>query len=149
MNTKLLAASAVALIFILSSCKTNQSIGMNNAKKEILDAETRFAQMVKTDGVAKAFLAFADEQAVMNRNEKLVKGKTAMKLYFDKQTTKILSLTWKPDFVDAAASGDMGYTYGEYQIVYLNKEGKECTDSGIFHTVWKRQPDGSWKFVWD
>jgi ketosteroid isomerase-like protein len=20
---------------------------------------------------------------------------------------------------------------------------------GVFHTVWKRQPDGTWKYVWD
>ena len=23
------------------------------------------------------------------------------------------------------------------------------SEEGVFHTVWKRQPDGSWKFVWD
>lgn len=114
-----------------------------------MQAEKEFASMAAKEGIPNAFLAFADEKAVLHRNEMLVKGKTEMKKYFDRQTIKIISLTWAPDFVEVASSGDLGYTYGEYQIIYLDKEGKEIFDKGIFHTVWKKQPDGQWKFVWD
>ena len=58
-------------------------------------------------------------------------------------------LKWKPDFVDVAASGDLGYTYGHYTYSYIDSTGKAAEDKGIFHTVWKRQPDGNWRFVWD
>ncbi len=134
---------------ILFSCKTVASQAMKNSKQEIIQAEKAFAEMAAKEGIPKAFLAFADDKAVLNRNDKLVKGKSEMKTYFEQQTIKITSLTWSPDFVEVAASGDLGYTYGEYQITYLNKEGKTISDKGIFHTVWKKQSDGKWKFVWD
>ena len=139
----------IAALSTLNSCKSTSSLTMEKAKQEIIAAEKAFAELTQKEGVAAAFLAFADENAVLNRNEKLVKGKSEMKMHFEKQTTKIISLVWAPDFVEVSASGDLGYTYGEYQITYLNKEGKEVQDKGIFHTVWKRQKDGSWKFVWD
>ena len=120
-----------------------------NAKKEIAAAEKSFAEFAKKEGIAGAFLAFADEQAVLNRNDKLVKGKAEMRTHFANQSIKVTSLTWAPDFVEVAASCDLGYTYGEYQITYLNKDGKEISEKGIFHTIWKKQPDGKWKFVWN
>ncbi|MFZ4455203.1 MAG: YybH family protein [Bacteroidales bacterium] len=137
------------ILITLFSCKSTSHIAIENSKREIVEAEKAFAELTKKEGVAAAFLAFADEHAVLNRNDKLVKGKSEMETHFAKQSLKITSLTWTPDFVEVAASGDLGYTYGEYQITYLNKEGKEVSDKGIFHTVWKKQADGKWKFVWD
>jgi len=43
----------------------------------------------------------------------------------------------------------MGYTYGKYIWSSTDPAGKPITFNGIFHTVWKKQPDGSWKYVWD
>lgn len=143
----ILLLSTISLAFI--SCKPTSKITMNNAKQEIEATEQAFAEMTKKEGIAAAFLAFADEKVVLNRNSKLVKGKTEMEAHFAKQTVKITSLTWTLDFVEVSSSGDLGYTYGEYQIIYLDNEGKEISDKGIFHTVWKKQADGKWKFVWD
>lgn len=38
----------------------------------------------------------------------------------------------------------MLYTYS-----VTDSTGETKSSSGIFHTVWKRQADGTWKFVWD
>ncbi|MDD2798820.1 MAG: DUF4440 domain-containing protein [Bacteroidales bacterium] len=131
------------------SCKSIVPISIEKTKLKIVEAEKAFADLAKKEGVATAFLAFADDKAVLHRNNRVVKGKSEMKTYFANQTIKITSLTWFPDVVEVSSSGDLGYTYGEYQITYLDKEGKDVTDKGIFHTVWKKQADGSWKFVWD
>ena len=58
-------------------------------------------------------------------------------------------LIWKPDFVDVSASGDLAYTYGAYTYSYKDSTGAIVEQGGIFHTVWKRQADGGWRFVWD
>ena len=42
----------------------------------------------------------------------------------------------------------MGYTYGEYDFEGV-RAGKTITDHGTFRTIWKKQKDGSWKFVVD
>jgi ketosteroid isomerase-like protein len=58
-------------------------------------------------------------------------------------------VTWTADFVDVSDDGTLGYTYGKYllKVRQPNKTTKEY--KGTFHTVWKKQTDGSWKYVWD
>lgn len=46
-------------------------------------------------------------------------------------------------------SGDLAYTYGKYNFSALSTNGEKISSTGIFHTVWKKQDDGSWKYVWD
>jgi len=116
-------------------------------KQEILETEQSFAKMAREEGMKKAFLTYAAEDAVLMRNNSLVVGKKNIELLYEKQTSK--GLAWTPDFVDVAASGDLGYTYGHYTFKSADSSGTISEDRGVFHTVWKRQSDGSWKFVWD
>jgi ketosteroid isomerase-like protein len=60
-----------------------------------------------------------------------------------------VSLKWTPDFIDVAASCDLGYTYGKYTFAVTDSTGKVNESRGYFHTVWKKQKDGNWRFVWD
>ena len=118
-------------------------------KSEIINAEKDFAEMAKKEGVSKAFLTFATENAVLNRNNTVLKGKEAIKAYFENQTFKEIKLEWAPDFLDVASSGDLGYTYGHYFFSAIDTSGKNIEIEGVFHTVWKKQSDGNWRFVWD
>ena len=136
------------IIFI--SCKTeNQNDLVEQSKSEIRNTEIAFAKLAKDQGVKTAFLKYASDEAVLNRRNKLIKGKTAIKEYFEKQTLKNIKLEWEPDFIDVSQKGDLGYTYGKYIFEATDSTGKVLQDTGIFHTVWKKQDDGSWKFVWD
>jgi ketosteroid isomerase-like protein len=48
-----------------------------------------------------------------------------------------------------SADGTLGYTWGRYDFTAKGKDGKVDASTGIYLTIWKRQPDGSWKFVFD
>ncbi len=140
------------VFLILFSCGVNINNDSPEAwKNEILETEQNFAEMAEKDGIQKAFLAYAADSAVLMRNNILVVGKNSIAEYFKNQTTEnnFESLTWKPEFVDVAASGDLGYTYGYYTYSYIDSTGTRIEHTGVFHTVWKRQPDGNWRFVWD
>lgn len=50
-------------------------------------------------------------------------------------------LAWWPNFAGIAMSGDLGFTTGGVEV------GGNRT--GHYFTVWKRQPDRSWKWVYD
>lgn len=122
---------------------------MEKYKSEILKAEQDFAIMATEKGVEHAFLCFAADDGILIRNNSIIKGKQAIKEYFEIQNFKDFKLNWKPDFVDVSISGDFGYTYGKFSMFAINSEGKEISKEGIFHTIWKRQKDGTWKFVCD
>jgi len=59
------------------------------------------------------------------------------------------SLSWIPVKADMSASGDLGYTYGNYVYKSKNKEGKTVANYGKYVSIWKKQKDGSWKVVVD
>ena len=142
--------SIVVLTLILHSCSPDEKHDLDKWKKEIVDTEHAFAEMTKAEGIPKAFLSFAADDVVLLRNNSLIKGKDDLKASYEKSlTSRAISLTWAPDFVDVSSSGDLGYTYGKYVYTSTDSLGNSTSNEGIFHTVWKRQRDGSWKFVWD
>lgn len=142
-------------IFVLLSlvlffgCANQDNEKMAQYKIQVLRAESNFALMAEQKGMEEAFLFFAADDAVLNRNDSIIDGKEAMKKYFRNQAFKEIRLKWEPDFVDVSSSGDMAYTYGKYIFRAVDSSGVRISANGIFHTVWKRQDDGSWKFVYD
>jgi len=59
------------------------------------------------------------------------------------------SLTWRPVYASAAASGDLGFTIGESISTGRGPSGAAVQHFGKYLTVWTRQPDGTWKFAVD
>jgi ketosteroid isomerase-like protein len=135
--------------FLLSCEKSNNSKNIEKYKSEVINVERDFAKMAKEESIDKAFLYFADESAVLKRGERLIQGKKEIETHFKRQNLKDVKLEWKPDFVEVSLSGDLAYTYGNYTYSVKDSTGKYIESRGIFHTVWKKQKDGKWRFVWD
>lgn len=140
------------LSVLIYSCNTNmKQDSIEKWKNEIINTEQAFAEMAMNEGIPKAFLTYAANDVVLLRNNKLIIGIESLRESYKNKESEIgkVSLTWKPDFVDVALSGDLGYTYGKYVYTTTDSIGTKNVVEGIFHTVWKRQPDRTWKFVWD
>ncbi len=58
-------------------------------------------------------------------------------------------LTWTPVHVDVSESGDLAYTFGNYEFRSVGKDGKPSIEHGKYTTIWKKQKDGHWKVVLD
>jgi len=136
----------IVLLFI--NCTIKPKNTMEALENEVRVTELNFAKMAKEKGIAEAFIFYADENAVLMRNNQLIKGKSAIADYMKKSTNENITLEWEPDFVEVAASGDLAYTYGKYTLSIAEKDTLKQS-SGIFHTVWKLQSNRTWKYVWD
>lgn len=140
------------ILMLISSCtNSGQKDQTETWKNEIIQTEHEFAAMADSVGIKEAFIKYSADDVVILRGDILLTGKNALNIYYTNQYTgpTKYSLTWEPDFVDVSASGDMGYTYGQYHLQITDTLGRRSALDGIFHTVWKRQKDGTWKFVWD
>ncbi len=136
----------VILLFAVSAHSQNKE----EIKKEILQTEKAFEKMTSEKGIAEAFYYFADKNAVIKReNDTLISGNENIKIYYQKKGLKDATVNWSPDFIDVSESGDLGYTYGKFIWKIKGDDGKIMEYKGFFHTVWKRQKDNSWKYVWD
>lgn len=136
------------LVILLVSC--TKGVDTEQVKKEIIKAEKSFEEMALQKGIAEAFWFFADDNAAIVRgSDSLIYGKEGIKNYYSKQNLNNTTVNWSPDFVEVSASGDLAYTYGKYVWKFKKPDGTVTENKGIFHTVWKRQQDKSWKYVWD
>ena len=112
--------------------------------EELVRVDKAFSEMSRQKGMKAAFLAYIDDRGVLLRkNSYPVIGQQAKDLV-KKMNDSSFSLTWEPSFAAVAQSGELGYTYG----IYTSKL-KDTAAQGTYVTIWKKQKDGSWKFVLD
>jgi ketosteroid isomerase-like protein len=139
-----------ALLLFIGCDKKTETPNPEALKAEVFKAEDDFKNMAQAKGIQEAFYTFADSNAVIKRdNDSLIQGKEAIKVFFNDPKFKKASVTWKPDYVDVSSDGTLAYTYGKYVWTTTDSVGNKKDFKGRFHTVWKKQKDGSWKFVWD
>lgn len=137
----------LAIGVFLTSCN---NVDKEEIKKEIFQAEKAFEKMTAEKGIPQAFYYFADENAVIKReNDTLIIGRENIKTYYEKNNNENAKVNWTADFIDVSDCGNLAYTYGNYRWLIKNDEGEIVEYKGVFHTVWKRQQDGNWKYVWD
>jgi ketosteroid isomerase-like protein len=113
----------------------------------MVETERAFAQASFDKSTREAFLAFIADDGILFRPT-AVKGKEWILSHPLPPSPKRQLLSWQPTFADISASGDLGYTTGPWQFrPDINDEKPSAF--GDFITVWKKQPDGSWKFAVD
>lgn len=109
---------------------------------ELLRADSAFAAMSVAQGVKAAFLTYSTEDAILfGGGAQISEGREAIGAGFDSFPSGAV-LNWWPVAAAIAESGDLGCTVGEATIASLNHYSK-------YLTIWRRQPDRSWKFVAD
>jgi ketosteroid isomerase-like protein len=109
---------------------------------ELMRADSLFAAMSVSQGAKPAFLAFATDDAIsFGGGPRMNEGREAIGAAFDGFPSGAV-LAWWPVAAVIAESGDLGCTVGEATIESLKQYSK-------YLTIWKRQRDGSWKFVAD
>ena len=141
--------SAVVLLFLASLLVTSSFASEQQSAPGpdlLVRLEADFAKAVAEHG-HEAFVTYFAEDGVELDDGGGISSRDAIR----KQPPwpEGTSLTWTPVKADMAASGDLGYTYGNYVFKSKDKEGKPVTHYGKYMSIWKKQKDGSWKVVVD
>ncbi len=111
----------------------------------LFDLERKFAAAVAQGGGA-AFASFFDAEGMTLANRQpAVIGQAAIAAR-SKWPADSYQLTWTPEGGALASAGDMGYTWGHYEG---RSAGSAAVQRGRYLTVWKKEPDGSWKILMD
>lgn len=107
---------------------------------QVVAAERAFAADGLTMGVDGAFLKWSAVDAIMIAGgaPRLAHEILDPAAVFDPTAP---SLVWWPNWAGVSKSGDLGFTTGGVEV------GGART--GHYFTIWKRQADGSWKWVYD
>lgn len=145
--TKKLYLPAVFFIaaWLFSSCdyKTDTIVKKPSAE-EMLQADRAFSDMSRQVGMKKAFLQYIDNDGVLLRpGHPPIVGAEAID-FLSQVNDTAYTLTWKPYKGEVAGSGEMGFTYGVYEL-----KTKDTVFNGTYVSIWKKQSDGDWKFILD
>ena len=137
-----------ACLFLYTSCR--HTVSSEDRKQEVFQTEKAFEKMASEKGIAEAFYYFAAENAVIKReNDSLIRGKENIRKYYESRSNIQATVNWTPDYIEVSDCGTLAYTFGKYVWKIQDTKGDVVEYTGIFHTVWKKQPDGSWRYVWD
>jgi len=118
-------------------------------KKELAAMEDAFCAMAKEKGLLAAFSHFAaPDVAFIDTDPRKFRGLDAVRARIGPDQPGV-SLVWSAHFTDVSDDGTMGYNYGRYELRRTAANGKETVHTGWFLTIWKRQPDGTWRYVMD
>ena len=118
------------------------------AAEEVRRAELAFAASVAANQPEK-FASMIDEEAVFV-GAAVTRGRTAIvdswKVFFAPDRPEFV---WQPEIVELSGDGTLGMTRGPWTMKGQGPDGKPFERSGTFNSIWRRQPDGSWKIVFD
>ena len=129
---------------MLNSCYNAKTKNEFKWRSEILKTDEAFSIMSKQQGMKKAFIEYMEDDGILLRpNHPPIIGANAIE-YLSEENDSSYTLTWQPSSASVATSGDLGYSYGIY-----NLQLQDTTLQGTYVSIWKRQKDGKWKFVLD
>jgi ketosteroid isomerase-like protein len=132
-----------ALILIQSRGRSSAQTERGKALASLVEAERAFARTSGEKGIREAFLTWLAPDAIVFRPGP-VEGRP---VYEKMDPANPAVLTWEPEFAEIAASGELGYTTGPYEV--RPRRGAAPSGFGHYISIWKMQPDDGWKVFLD
>ncbi len=111
-------------------------------QKQVADAERAFAHTMAVRDHA-AFVSFLSPDAVFFSRAEVLHGKKEVsagwKRFYEGSEAPF---SWRPDQVEVLASGDLALSTGPV----FDAHGRQI---GRFNSIWRREPQGQWRIVFD
>jgi ketosteroid isomerase-like protein len=137
----------LAILCLLPLMALAQKPQSPSALKQMVETEQAFSKSAEVKNTREAFMAFIADDGLLWR-PRAVNGKKWMNEHPVTPSDKRPLLAWQPMFAEMAQAGDLGYTTGPWEFKNDINDTKP-SGYGHFVTLWKKQADGSWKFVVD
>lgn len=128
---------AFAFLALAAACSSESSAPLDIGP--VVEAERAFAAQAQATGWVEAFEAYSTPDAIVLQAVPVNARQSLADI--DPANRGDTSLNWGPEFAGVSRGGDLGFTTGPYN-------GGD-TAFGQYFTVWRRQEDGAWKWIYD
>jgi ketosteroid isomerase-like protein len=139
----------VAALFVLPGAIFSGSASTKASPETLKQLEADFMKAAAEKGSAGYMSYYADDAVEVPNGAPVIQGKENIAKGMTFLDDKSNHLVWTPAGADISASGDLGYTYGNYEFHSKDKDGKPAVEHGKYTSIWKKQKDGSWKVALD
>ena len=143
---------AAAFVLTLGGCQKLMGSGASDAASvttALKADEQKWNDQFKSKDLEGLLAHYADDAFFLAPGVPGAKGSTEIrKAYAGALADNYFSISFASDKIDV--SGDLAYARGHFSEKYQDPKSKQIVaDSGTYVTVYKKQPDGSWKAVED
>ena len=145
---RLVALTLATVVWTAARAGAKSSPDLAAERAALLRTDREFSARSEAKGMTDAFLAYMAEGATMlPPGTGPVTGRDAIRELLGDGGGVLL--TWAPMQADVAASGELGYTWGTSEWRVPGPGGATLARTGKYISIWKKQKDGTWKFVLD
>ena len=140
--SRLVPAAFAVLTTLLVPTLHAQTTANAALTRQVFVAESTFAASLANRDTA-AFAKLVSPEAVFFGQKSVMRGKAAVvagwRPLFEEATPPF---SWKPEVIEVLDSGNLALSSGP---VY-GRDGKQF---GVFSSIWRREPDGTWRVIFD
>lgn len=141
-----------ALLLPLAALSGCGAAGADTAAEaaKLMETSREWSRVAATGNVDAMLGYWAEDAVIMVPGEPSLRGKQAIRAFLER-SAKVpgFRTSWEPLEAKIAASGDMGYLIERTEVTMNDPTGRPFTERLKALTVWRKQPDGSWKNVVD
>jgi len=139
----------LAGIVCIAACRPTTDSNSERATLLQRDKDWSAAAHAGTD-VERIVAYWADDARIYPPNMPIVEGKAAIRAFVTGSLgVPGFSISWEPLEAVVSSDGRYGYTTGTNSVTAPDARGKLATTPGRYVTVWRKEPDGSWRCVID
>ena len=145
--SRFLNFTAAACALALVGCAPEKGSDAAEAER-LMQTSREWSKVAASGDMDKVLVYFADDAVMISAGRPPVRGRDALRSFLS-ETSKIpgFRISWEP--LEAEVSGDIGYMLERTQMTMTGPDGAPVTQQLQAVTIWRKQPDGSWKNVVD
>jgi ketosteroid isomerase-like protein len=133
---------AVSLLAGCASTTTPKPVDRAALEQQVADTERAFAKTM-ADRDHEAFTRFLADETIFFSGPAPLRGKAAVAAFWKRFYEKPQApFSWKPDHVEVLDSGTLALSTGP-----VHDPAGKCI--GRFNSIWRLEPPGAWKIVFD
>jgi len=128
----------------------HQPVEHKSEGEKLMQLSREWSKSAGTDSLEKTLSYWADDAVVMSPGEAPIKGKAAIReMVLGTKKIPGFKISWEPLSVTLSKDADMAYLIEQNQITVNDSIGRPMTEFNKSVTIWRKEPDGSWKNIVD
>lgn len=153
-RTGLRAGALVAGLALLTACQNAAKPTEAEARitrAALLEGDRAFAALAGDQGIVQAYSRYlADDVLQLPDGSPPIYGKLAvMENARAIVAEDEFSLAWEPLDAVVALSGELGYTWGNYELGGVDEFGELYSVEGKYVSIWRLRANGDWQVILD
>jgi uncharacterized protein (TIGR02246 family) len=140
----------LAMALIILSCGNQNEVDIQKEEEALMKLSRDWSDLVQTRDIDTIMHGWADDAVMMAPGFPPLKGKDAIRAYVENGfKTPGFNIKWEPLEVYVSENADMAYMIERNEIIVNDSLGNPVPSYNKTVTVWRKQPDGTWKNVID